>query len=144
MTAEALAQAAPGFAIEESETVSGERRFARITLSVDGEIIFNVYPAPDRSRATGIGTRSARARGPEGETIGVTRFGATGGVDRESCRTALAHERFTFSCADASGRFWRAYEVAARYDGARDTFAAIPAEVADGAVLAQMYWVAPN
>jgi hypothetical protein len=144
MSAEALALAAPGYEIAESETVSGERRFARFTLSANGEIVFNVYPSLDRSAPTGIGTRSTQARGPRGETIGVTVFRDSSDIDRASCRPAMPHERFTFSCADATGHFWRAYQAPASYEGPRETFAAIPGDVADAAVLAQMYWVAPS
>jgi hypothetical protein len=144
MTTEALASAAPGYDIAESETISGERRFARFTLSANGEIVFNIYPSLDRSAPTGIGTRSTQARGPRRETIGVTLFRDSSDIDRSSCRPAMPHERFAFSCADATGHFWRAYQAAASYDGPRDTFAAIPGDVADAAVLAQMYWVAPS
>lgn len=56
----------------------------------------------------------------------------------------MPHERFTFSCADATGHFWRAYQAVVSYTGPRGTFADIPSDVADAAVLAQMYWVAPG
>jgi hypothetical protein len=144
MNRDAIAAAAPGYVVEEGETVSGERRFARFTLSANGELVFNVYLAADRSAPTGIGTRSAQARGPRGETIGVTLFRDSSDVDRASCRPAMPHERFTFSCADATGHFWRAYQVAAAYDGPRETFADVAGDVADAAMLAQMYWVAPS
>ncbi|QGZ94261.1 hypothetical protein [Terricaulis silvestris] len=144
MNRDAIAAAAPGYVVEEGETVSGERRFARFTLSANGEVVFNIYPAADRSAPTGIGTRSAQARGPRGETIGATRFRDTSDINRDTCRPAMPHERFTFSCADATGHFWRAYQAAASYKGPRETFADISADVADAAVLAQMYWVAPS
>jgi hypothetical protein len=143
MNREAIAHAAPGYEIEEGEIVSGERTFARFALSLDGEVVFNVYPAPDRSRPTGIGTRSAHARGAHGEIIGATTFAVSAGVDRERCRPALAHERFTFSCSDASGSFWRAYQVAESYAGPRTTFDAIAPDARDAAILAQMYWTPP-
>ena len=144
MNRDAIAAVAPGFMVEEGETVSGERRFARFTLSANGEIIFNVYPSLDRSAPTGIGTRSAQARGPRGETIGVTLFRDSSDIDHASCRPAMPHERFTFSCADVTGHFWRAYQAAPSYDGPRETFAEVPGDVADAAVLVQMYWVAPR
>jgi hypothetical protein len=144
MSAGAIASAAPGYEIAESETISGERRFARFTLSANDEIVFNVYPAADRSAPSGIGTRSPQARSPRGETIGVTAFRDSSDIDRSSCRPAMPHERFTFSCADATGHFWRAYQAAAAYEGPREAFADIPSDVADAAVLAQMYWVAPS
>lgn len=144
MNGDAIAAAAPGYGVAEGETVSGERRFARFTLSSNGEVVFNIYPAADRSAPTGIGTRSARARGPNGETIGVTAFRDTADINPTSCRPAMPHERFTFSCADATGHFWRAYQVAADYTGPRETFADIPGDVAAAAMLAQMYWVAPS
>jgi hypothetical protein len=144
MNLDALAAAAPGYEIAEDETISGERRFPRFTLSTNGEVVFNVYPATDRSAPTGIGTRSVRARGPNGETIGATLFRDSADIGRASCRPAMPHERFTFSCADATGHFWRAYQTAVSYTGPRAAFADIPGDVADAAVLAQMYWVAPG
>jgi hypothetical protein len=144
MNRDAIAAVAAGYVVEEGETVSGERRIARFTLSANGEVVFNVYPAADRSAPTGIGTRSAQARGPNGEAIGVTLFRDSSDIDRASCRPAIPHERFTFSCADATGHFWRAYQAAASYEGPRETFGDIPGDAADAAVLAQMYWVAPS
>jgi hypothetical protein len=143
MDLDAIADAAPGYVVEEGETVSGERRFARFTLSLGGEAVFTVYPAPDRSRPVGIGTRSARARGARGEAIGITTFAQSAGVDAGACRPAMAHERFSFSCPDPSGSFWRAYQIAEGDPGLRNGFAAIPADVRDRAVLAQMYWTPP-
>lgn len=140
MTRDDIARAAPGYALEEGETASGERRFARFTLSLDGDVVFNIYPSPDRSRPTGIGTRSALARGVNGEVIGTTTFAVSTGIDEPNCRLAMLHERFTFSCPDANGSFWRAYQVAEAYAGPRDAFEAIAPEARQSAVLAQMYW----
>lgn len=143
MNQAAIERAAPGYMVKEGEIASGERRFARFTLSLNDEVVFNVYPAPDRSAPTGIGTRSPLARGANGEVIGTTTFAVSLGVDHESCRPAMAHERFTFSCPDASGSFWRAYQVSDTDAGSQDAFYAIASDARDAAILAQMYWTAP-
>lgn len=144
MDLDTVRAAAPNFvAVEVDDQVEGNA-FRAITLSARDQEVFRILPDPDRTHVHAIVTRSAQARGPAGEVVGVTTFGAAPPDDVSFCLTEFVDGEPGFSCSTAAdGRFWRVYRLP-EGAAAAETFEEIEPDLLHEAMLAEMRWIAPR
>ncbi len=144
MTTAAVAAATPGFVVAEAaDQIEGDP-FTKITLSLDGAVVFDILPNAERNAVHSIETASPRAIGPAGERIGAL-FGDAPAAESLFCITPEQHAAYDFACStDAEGRFWRGYDLPETYEGPRAPFEAIDPDAATQARLVEMRWIAPR
>jgi hypothetical protein len=145
MTIEAISSAAPAFIVAEAaDEIEGDP-FTAITLSLGDEEVFRIYPTADRTRIHAVVTHSSQARGPAGDIVGLTRFGAAPPEEVGFCLAEYVGGAAGFACSNAEdGRFWRVYRTPEGYDGPGDPFDAIDPDVLHDSLLVEMRWIAPR
>ncbi len=138
-TRDAVSAAAPGFDVSES----GEGDARRIVLSADGAPVFTLAARGDKVGE--ITTRSAAARGPANDRIGVSKFGEAPAIEVLYCASQSFAAHPGFACAATrDARFWRLYVLPQDYHGVTQPFASIDPDHALNATLAEMRWIAPE
>jgi hypothetical protein len=143
---EAITAAAPGFFVAEARDRSDGRRV--LTLSIDYNEVFRIYPSPDGARVFAIATRSTDARGPADETVNVTTYYQSQqahAAEVAYCRAEAVEAVPGFACAATpEARFWRVYSLGADYDGPSQPFDAIDPDAAIDARMVELRWLAPQ
>lgn len=144
MNLAAISAAAPLFTATEVDDQVEGNAFTAITLSSGSEEVFRVSPTADRAHVHSIVTRSAQARGPAGEVIGQTRFGAAPPEQVTFCLAEFVGADPGFSCSNAAdGRFWRVYRLPEGANAA-PTFEEIEPDLLHDSLLVEMRWIAPR
>ncbi|MBI1251587.1 MAG: hypothetical protein GC189_08960 [Alphaproteobacteria bacterium] len=143
-TQAAIAEAAVGYAVAQTQDQIEGDPYPKFTLSIGEEVVFDVLPTADRANVHAIVTNSSFAVGPEAEMMGAT-FGSAPAAQVLYCLTPEQHADYDFSCSSAAdGQFWRGYDLPADYQGARAPFTAIDPDAATRATLVEMSWIAPR
>lgn len=134
---ESIRQMAPGYQVAEGHA-AGARV---ITLTANNEIVFTLHPAENGRAIAEIDTRSMHARGPNGDAIGETTFGAVQFTDGQFCIAETLDIGAGFACASSrDSAFWRVFVLPASYHGIATPFEEIDPDHALQATLAEMRW----